>query len=108
MTGRIARRKTRAVAKKKTHVVAAKPQSEPRGDTVLFSTDDMWVRVDAERGQIGISDFCHPEVFPSKGIPVMCVGQCPSDPAELVCAEIRTLTGTGVLVTCQCLPPGDR
>lgn len=46
------------MAKKKTHITAAKPQKEARGETVLFSSDDLWVRVDAERGQIGISDFC--------------------------------------------------
>jgi glycine cleavage system H protein len=62
------------VAKKKTHVVAAKPQSEPRGDTVLFSTDDMWVRVDAERGQIGISDFCQEKIGEVLGIELPEVG----------------------------------
>ena len=62
------------MAKKKTHVAAAKPQKEPRGDTVLFSSDDMWVRVDAERGQIGISDFCQEKIGEVLGIELPEVG----------------------------------
>jgi glycine cleavage system H protein len=62
------------VAKKKTHVAAAKPQKEARGETVLFSSDDLWVRVDAERGQIGISDFCQEKIGEVLGIELPDVG----------------------------------
>jgi glycine cleavage system H protein len=62
------------VAKKKTQVTAAKPQQESRGDTVLFSTDDLWVRVDAERGQIGISDFCQEKIGEVLGLELPDVG----------------------------------
>jgi glycine cleavage system H protein len=55
-------------------VAAAKPQKESRGDTVLFSSDDMWVRVDAERGQIGISDFCQEKIGEVLGIELPDVG----------------------------------
>ena len=62
------------MAKKKTHVAAAKPQKESRGETVLFSSDDLWVRVDAERGQIGISDFCQEKIGEVLGIELPEVG----------------------------------
>jgi glycine cleavage system H protein len=46
------------VAKKKAHSIAAKVRSEPALETILrFSGDHLWVRVDADRGQIGISDY---------------------------------------------------
>jgi glycine cleavage system H protein len=62
------------VAKKKAQVTAAKPQKESRGETVLFSSDDLWVRVDAERGQIGISDFCQEKIGEVLGIELPEVG----------------------------------
>lgn len=62
------------MAKKKTHVAAATPQKESRGETVLFSSDDLWVRVDAERGQIGISDFCQEKLGEVLGIELPEVG----------------------------------
>lgn len=62
------------MAKKKAQVAVAKVRSEAPAETVLFSTDDLWVRVEADRGQIGISDFCQARIGEVIGIELPDVG----------------------------------
>ena len=62
------------MAKKKHQVAVAKVRSDAPAETVLFSEDDLWVRVEGDRGQVGISDLCQARIGEVIGIELPDVG----------------------------------